>query len=101
MLFEEYIDPANFDSANTMEFRGKHLYFSKVNLYFERNKKIFEHMLNPYNIQGKKAMSLENATFFIMKVMELDFITERAIKRNYAFSKQPVVNFKRDYQQMV
>ena len=41
LLFEDYIDKAGFELANTMEFREKYLYFNKVNIYFERNKKIF------------------------------------------------------------
>ena len=98
MLFEEYIDPSGFDQANTtMDFREKQLYFSKVSLYFERNQKIFQHMHQPYNIAGKKAMTLDNAIYFIFKIMELEFITERAVKRNYALSKQPVVDFKKNY----
>jgi hypothetical protein len=31
LLFEDYIDKAGFEIANTMEFREKHLYFNKVN----------------------------------------------------------------------
>lgn len=41
LLFEDHIDNAGFEIANTMEFREKYLYFNKVNQYFERNKKIF------------------------------------------------------------
>ena len=54
-------------------------------------------MIQAYNIAGKNAMNLENAIYFILKVIAIDYITERQIKRSYAFSKQPVVDFKKNY----
>jgi hypothetical protein len=54
-------------------------------------------MHQPYNIAGKNAMTLENAIFFTSKILELDYVTERQIQRSYAFSKQPVVDFKKNY----
>ena len=40
-LFKEHIDPAEFEVADTNEFRDCHLYTFRVNQFFERNLFVF------------------------------------------------------------
>ena len=56
-LFEEFINPAELEIANTMEFKEGLLYNYRVNQYFERNENTFKRMLSRYTKAGKVMIS--------------------------------------------
>ena len=43
-LFEEFIEPAELEQANTIQFKEDLLYNYRVNQYYERNERIFKIM---------------------------------------------------------
>ena len=91
-LFMEFIDPAGFEIADSMEFRRKFLYNFRVNKYLEANESIFKRILSDYKNAGKNTISPSDAIYFVQNILGLFFIHERIIMRMYGYSKQSTID---------
>jgi hypothetical protein len=63
-LFEEFIEPAELEQANTIQFKEDLLYNYRVNQYYERNENIFKKMTQDYVKAGKPRISPAEAIYF-------------------------------------